>query len=127
MAANTRTSASPTGGYTPHRRISTADDNLASVKASPGTIGYIIATNINAAVRYLHLFNKASAPVLASDAALLVHSIVLPGGAAGSNAVVAIPAGIEFSTGIAYAVTSVAAGTTGAVSANEHLINIGYK
>lgn len=127
MAANTRISAAPTGGYTPHRRISTADDNLASVKTTPGTIGYIIATNINAAVRYLHLFNKASAPVLASDAALLVATIVLPGGAAGSNAIISSTAGIEFSTGIAYAVTTVAAGTTGAVSANEHIINIGYK
>lgn len=109
----------------PYRRISSADTNLAVVKSSPGSLHTIIAINTNAAVRYLKLYNKATAPVLASDTP--VWTIPIPGDTAGGGFVVPLPGGLDFSAGIAIAMTTGAGDTdTGALAANEVILNLAY-
>lgn len=119
VTANLGTITTPTA----LKRNSTADTNLVSVKASAGTIYAAQAFNSGATAAYLKLYNKASAPVLASD----VPVIVLP-----------IPAGTDhmrnwsipgdrFGTGIAMAITGLPADTdTTAVAAAQVKANISY-
>lgn len=82
-----------------------ATTNATSAKASAGTVYTIDAMNTTAAVKYLKLYNKASAPTVGTDTP--VRTIALPP----SNATYRIqfPSGYYFSTGIAYALTGAAA------------------
>jgi len=56
-----------------------------------------------------------------------VWTIAIPGNTAGAGAVIPIPDGLAFSTGIALAITTGAPDAdTGAVAANEVIVNLGY-
>lgn len=107
--------------------VSAASDNPTAVKTSAGWVGYIIVTNVNAAVRYLHLYNKASAPTLGTDTPVM--TVPLPGGATGGGAIISMPVGIEFNVGIALAITTTtgAVPASGNVAANEIAVSLGYK
>lgn len=102
---------------------SAATTNATSTKASAGTVWSIVATNTNAAARYLKLYNKASAPTVGTDVPVL--TIALPAGGlaqvnGGSN-------GLRFATGIAWALTvSAADSATDAVAASEIKVGIAY-
>ena len=112
--------------WTPTKLISAATTNATSVKGSAGTLGAIVVTNINAAVRYLKLYDKASAPMVGTD--VPKWTIAIPGNAAGAGAVIPLPVnGLAFTLGIAFAVTTgVLDSDTGAVAANEIIVNLGY-
>jgi hypothetical protein len=87
----------------------------------------ITASNVNAAPRYLKLYNKASAPSVGSDTP--VHTFIIPGNTDGAGTNIPVPAcGLEFTTGIALALTTEAtdAGSTG-VAANEIVVNLATK
>lgn len=116
-----------TGGATPGKLTSAGSTNATSVKGSAGTLYMLVAMNTNAAARYLKLYNKATAPTVGTDTPVLTFTI--PGNTAGAGFVCPIPTqGIEFSTGIAFALTTGAADSdTGAVAANEINVNYGYK
>lgn len=114
------------GGLTASKTISAATTNATSVKASAGQLYHLLVSNINAAVRYLKFYNKASAPTVGTDTP--IWTIPIPGNTAGAGVNIAIPPGLTFSSGIAFALTTgVADSDTGAVSANEHVVNLGYK
>lgn len=101
---------------------SAASTNLTSVATGARTVFSISASNVNAAARYLKIYNKASAPVLASDRPVL--TIALP-----ANGTVHLPMtmGMFFSNGIALATTTGTADTdTAAVAANEIKVVISY-
>ena len=111
----------PIGGMLMHKTVAAATTNATVVKASPGQVWEIIVNNVNAAVRYLKLYNKATAPTVGTDVPVLT---------------LAIPAasvqqcrlwGADFTAGISFATTTEATdvGAT-AISANESVINIGY-
>lgn len=95
---------------------SAATTNAAAIKASAGTVWSVIASNTNAAARYLKLYNLAVAPTVGTSVPVL--TVVIPPGAVvsiggGSN-------GIRFATGIAIAITAAAADSdTTAVAASE--------
>jgi hypothetical protein len=114
------------GGLSMSKTVSAATTNATSVKASAGKVYAIQASNVNAAARYLKLYNKASAPTVGTDTP--VKTLIIPGNTAGAGTNIVFPTGIEFTTGIAFALTVEAtdAGTT-AVAANELVINIDYK
>lgn len=113
------------GGATPFRLNSAATTNATLVKASAGQVYSIVATNINAAVRYLKLYNRATAPTVGTDVPVQVYAI--PGNTAGSGLVLNIPVGMSFSLGIAFAITTGAADSdVGAVAANEIIINLAF-
>ena len=113
------------GGLTMHKTTSAATTNATSVKASAGQVYAIQCFNVNAAVRYLKLYNKASAPTVGTDTP--VKTLAIPGNTAGAGFVASWPCGLAFGTGIAFALTTEAtdAGTTG-VAANEITVNIDY-
>lgn len=103
------------GGLTPSRIVT---GTTGFIKNSAGQVYGLDAYNANAALRYLHLYNKASAPTLSTDTPVWTIPI------AGSSAV-HIPMaamGAAFGTGIAWAYTTddVAIPTTAGTSAELH-------
>jgi hypothetical protein len=90
-------------GWSQAKVKSAASTNLTSVKASAGVLGGLVLCNNHASAdRFIKFYNKASAPVIASDTARLVFTIAIP---AGQVRQIDFPPGINFSTGIAYAIT----------------------
>lgn len=113
------------GGVTQFRRLATADTNLAAVKASAGRVyGYVIS-NQSAAAKFVRLYNKASAPVIASDNALILRTIMIP---AGGIAAYHVGMGLGgFTSGIAISATGAIGDTdTTALAANDLVIQIDY-
>ena len=111
--------------WTPARVVSAASTNATSVKASAGAVGFIYAVNLNAAVRYLKLYNKASSPTVGTDTP--IATLPIPASATGAGFMIPIPGGVAFTTGVALALTTGAADSdTGAVAANEIFIFLGY-
>lgn len=118
--------AATSGGATPYQLVAAAGTNATSVKASAGTVYGVQVSNVNAAVRYLKLYDKSSAPTVGTDTP--VKTIVIPGNTAGAGNTIAFPYGIAFANGIALALTvePTVAGSTG-VTASEHVVNLDYK
>lgn len=107
----------------PYKLNSNASTNATSVSATANTLlyGYYIS-NTNSSVRYVKFYNKASAPTVGTDVPVLV--LAIPGAGAAN---VSFPAGINFTTGLAFATTTGAADSdTGAVAANEVIVNLVY-
>ena len=105
-----------------------ASTNATSVKASAGNVHKIVGTQVNAAARYLKLYNKASAPTVGSDTP--IWTFYLPPTAVGGG-IFDLDFGdspLYFSTGIAYALTTAAADAdTGALTAGDVIaMNIAY-
>ena len=118
--------AATIGGATPYKLISAATTNATSVKGSAGQIYSITGFNINAAVRYLKIYDKATAPTVGTD--VPKHVYPMPGSTTGGGFTLSIPVGQIYTAGIAIAITTGIADTdTGAVAANEIVINLDYK
>lgn len=115
-----------TGGATSFRLLSAATTNGTNVKASAGKLMSLYAVNLNAAVRYLKFYNKASAPTVGTDTPVLTYPI--PASSTGAGFILHLPPdGVAFSTGISYATTTgVADNDTGAVAANDIIVNGSY-
>lgn len=116
-----RDSVAPQDDGTGFRLLSAATTNATSLKASAGTLYALYVVNLNAAVRYLKFYNKASAPTVGSDTPVM--TLPIPASTTGAGFVWNMDPGWSFSTGIAYATTTgVADADTGAVAANEIII-----
>jgi hypothetical protein len=112
VTANLGTITTPT----PLNRNSTADTNLVAVKASAGSLYAVQAFNNGASPAYLKLYNKTTAPVLASDVPIIILTIPAGGDHMRNWS---IP-GHRFATGIAMAITGGIADTdTTAVAAGQ--------
>lgn len=124
----TQVIAAATNGYTLAKLVGAATTNATSLKASAGTVGLITAANTATTPRYLKLYNKASAPTVGTDVPVAVF--IIPGSTttgAGTNIPVP-PQGLNFSTGIAYAITTgITDADTTAPGANEVVVTFGYK
>lgn len=127
MTANRGLHAAPktdtVGGATPFNLISAASTNATAVKAAAGTLYSISAYNNGASAAYLKIFNKATAPTVGTDIAVMI--IYLP--AAGGSNVVLPPMGVALSTGLSYCITGL--GTTAdttAVAAAQVFVNGSY-
>lgn len=91
--------------YLPFRLISEATTNITVVKASAGVITTISAVGMaEEAMSFLKLYDKATAPVLTTD--IPVMTIAIPTHTQGAGIVIPIPNGLNFSNGIALALTS---------------------
>jgi hypothetical protein len=108
----TNTPATPTASNI----NSAASTNAAFIKNAAGTVYAIVASNTNAATRYVKFYNKASAPTLGTDVPLI--TIAVP-----TNGTVSVNFGAlghRFATGIAIAITAGAADSdTAVIGANE--------
>jgi hypothetical protein len=104
------------------RLIALGTTNANSVKASPGQVIGWYLFNANGATRYLKLYNKASAPTVGTDTP--TQTIAIPAGGAAN---VSFVPSINFSTGIALAMTVGSSDAdTAAVTAGDLIINIFY-
>lgn len=92
---------------TPYALTSAATTNATSVKATAGTLYTITVDNVNAAARYLKLYNKASAPTVGTD----VPVATIPLAATSFQSINLGTLGKRFSTGIAFAITGAMAVT----------------
>jgi hypothetical protein len=93
-----------------------------NIKSTPGEVAGWYISNTNAAVRYVKLYDKATAPTNGDTPKL---TIGIP---ANSAANVMAPAGIDFTLGIGIrATTGVADNDTGAPTANDVVVNLFYK
>ena len=101
---------------------SLATTNANVIKAKSGYVTSIQASNANAAVRYLKIYNKATAPTVGTDIPVAVYA--LPA----ASSVHFDLEGQRFSNGIAIALTTgVADSDTAAVAANEIKVSINYR
>jgi hypothetical protein len=104
------------------------DESEEAVKTAPGQIFHIIAININAALRYLKLYD---ASVDDTAVGTTTPKLTIPLPASTTNPIPLIidtPMGIPFNTAItAAATTGVADNDTGAPSANDIIIQILYR
>jgi len=118
-------STTPTPATTVARLPSSlASVNATLVKNAPGTVFFIGGVNTNAAIRYLKLYNKASAPVIGTDTPFMTFA--LP-----ASSPFNIPiggSGIAFSIGIGFGLTVNAPDADAtAVAAGDILgLNISY-
>jgi hypothetical protein len=111
----------------PHKKISAASNNATNVKAARGLVIGLSVTNNNASVRYLKLYDKASAPTCGSDTP--VYTIPVPGNTATAGHtphLFAIP--VPFANGIGYCmVTGIGDADNTSVAANELVLNLTYQ
>jgi len=116
--------AATAGGASISKTISAASTNGTNVKGSAGLLYAILVSNVNAAVRYLKLYDKATTPTVGTDTPVLTMLVPPSNG----GFVIQFPVGITFSNGIGFGLTTgVADNDTGAVSASEHVVNLIYK
>lgn len=102
---------------------SAATTNATSVSGSPRTVYSIVAGNINAAARYLKLYDKAAAPVVGVDTPVL--TIPLPAGDVRQVSFGAL--GHRFANGVALAITAAAADAdVTAVAAGDLKVTVDY-
>lgn len=114
-----------TNGTTAYKLISLATTNANSIKVSGGNLYSIIAIGLTSTVRYLKLYNKASAPTVGTDVPLM--TIPIPANTQGAGVALPFSMGVNFPLGIAIAITSGAADNdTGAVGAGDVIVNLTY-
>lgn len=106
-----------TNASTSAKVVSAASNNLTSVKATAGRVYGYTFSNTTASFKYVKLYNKASAPVVASD--VPVDVIAIP---PNDNVAYMNPFGVSFGTGIAYAITGGAADTDATNTAANDVI-----
>lgn len=114
-----------TGGIASTSRIlsAAASTNATSAKTSAGRVYAIQGYNVATSVRYLKLYNKASAPTVGTDTP--VKTLAIPPGV---GFAFDWSKGYSFATGIAYALTTGSADAdTGALTAGDILgLNVDY-
>lgn len=113
------------GGTSAYNAISAAAVLSAVIKASPGKVFSIQIFNVNAAARFVRLYNQTGAPGTGDTANILWRGII-PGNTAGAGFVVPLK-GMQFSAGIGIrASAAVADNDATALAANEQFFNVEY-
>jgi len=120
----TTTPAVTSGFNTYHTLISAASTNATSVKGGQGIIGTLILTNSSATWAYFKLVNKASAPTVGTDTAV-INIGVAPNTTLDCSSSFA---GLRMVTGIAYYVSAGSSLTdnTALAVAGTFLVNMTY-
>jgi hypothetical protein len=102
---------------------SAASTNATLVRAGAAQVFHIVATNINASIRYLKIYDKATAPTVGTDTPIL--TIPIP--ATGFANIPSTLSGIYFSLGLAFAITGAAADSdTTAIAAGDVKVVFSY-
>jgi hypothetical protein len=106
----------------PYKLISAASTNATNLSVGPTTITALTASNINAAARYLKLYDKATSPTVGTDPA--AYTFIIPGATTGAGTNIPLAKELNFGRGLGLALTTgVADSDTGAVAASEIVIN----
>jgi hypothetical protein len=112
-------------GATPYSYLSVGtNEDKTNVKNTAGVLYSLEASNTNTSPRYVKLYNKSSAPDVASDASLIVFRFAIPGS---GGIALSWPAGKLFSSGISFVLVTGATNTDAVeVAANEIMLNLSY-
>lgn len=118
--------ATTNGGCTRYSSIMPATVAKNVLKASAGQLYYINCVNLNGVAVYLRFWDALTGSVTLGTTAS-TDMFVVPGNTAGAGFNIAIPQGLQFTTGIISAVSG-AIGTTDntAITANTVVLNLGY-
>lgn len=109
-------------GASPFKVISAATTNATLVRAGPTQLTAYYMSNQNAAVRYVKLYDKATAPTVGTD--VPKWTLGIPPGAA-ANVVFTFP--LQFSLGLGLSMTTgVADNDNTAVAATEVVANLAF-
>ena len=120
-----RANTTGTNGTTPYKLTSLASTNANNIKNSGGNLYSIIAIGLTSTVRYLKLYNKATAPTVGTDTPVM--TIPIPANTQGAGIAIPFSMGVNFSAGIGIAITSGSADNdTGAVGAGDVIVNLTY-
>lgn len=120
-----RPNTTGTNGTSAYKLISSPGTNANNIKTSGGNLYSIIAIGLTSNVRYLKLYNKATAPTVGTD--IPIMTIPIPANTQGAGVAIPFSMGVNFSAGIGIAITSGAGDTdTGAVLANDVIVNLTY-
>lgn len=112
-----------TNGSTTSTVNAAATTNATNLKATAGMIYGISAMNASAAIKYVRIYNKATAPTVGTDIPILV--VAIP---ATSSKEIVFPMGLKLATGIGYAITGAAAATDAtAVAAGDVQLLINWQ
>jgi len=118
--------AATNGGAAPYSLISAATTNATLVKSSAGQIAALVVGNSGAGAAYMKLYNSGTIPTAGSGTP--VWRVMVPGNTAGAGAVIPIPPGLVFSSGIGFTITGAYADNdTTAVLAGQVLANVAYQ
>lgn len=111
-------------GATPLHLVAVGGTNATSVKASAGTVYGVQVSNRHAtADRFVKCYNKASAPTVGTDTPVKVLRV-----AAGQDRDITWPTGVQFTAGIALAITGgYADADATAVTAGDVVLGVDYK
>ncbi len=105
--------------------ISLASDNATNVSAVSGLLKGLLLYNVSASVRYLKIYDKATAPA-STDTPFL--RIAIPGATTGGGNNYFVDPGLPFNLGLGFRLTTgIADNDTGSVGAAEVLVNIFYR
>jgi hypothetical protein len=119
--------AGTAGGAIPYFYEATgaANQDATVLKGSAGQLYTFTAYNTTTSLRYVWIYNAASGVTSAST---VVYCLVLPGFTTGSGAVVSIPVGMVFSTGISFRITTGFPGSnTGAATTGDVFVSAAYQ
>lgn len=109
----------PATGY---HLVSASSTNATSVTAVATLLTWYFLSNQAAAVCYVKLYDKASAPTVGTDTPKL--TLAIPS-TASANVTLVHP--VQFTSGLAFAITTGPTdGDTGAVAANDVVVNLAY-
>jgi hypothetical protein len=112
-------------GTLPFSLLAAATTNATLIKAGPGQIISITAINVNAAVRYLKLYDSNRSPSAGTGTPVRRYGI--PGATAGAGFILVPTLPMKFVNGIAFTMTTGVADTDAtALTANDVILTIEY-
>jgi hypothetical protein len=103
------------------RTISAATTNATNVKPAAGVLHGIFASNVNAAPRFVHLYNTAGVPACTAS---IIATFIIPPSNSGTNIV--LGDGVWFGSGIGFCITADNAALN-AVTASDVVLTLEYK
>lgn len=129
--AGTKTVNSDASSQSPSLYTNFGADTKENIKASKAQVKGLIFTSVNAGLRYLQLFNKATAPIAGTDVPLF--SFKVPAGAATSPAYLTLDitafggqGSNLFSAGLSWAVSTTQGSFTDSATASDHDLHLQY-
>jgi hypothetical protein len=111
----------------PYKFDSAASTNATLVVAGSVQVRVIVTINTTAALYYLKLYDKVSAPVCGTDPVVFKAAVPFGASSAGSGFVVPIPDGMQFQQGLGFCLTGGLADSDATVAATGVTINFAVK
>ena len=114
-------------GSTPYHYLSLASTNSTNVKATAGQVFQVVGINTTAAIYYLKLYDKATAPTCGTDTVIQTYPVPASSTSTGGGFVISIPFGMNFANGIGFCLTGAVADNDATVAATGVVIDLLYK